>query len=238
MTDEPAELMPIGRFDWERIIRRVRMHSSRREVALLLATWADPDGSRVRPGRETLATVLDKHPRTVTRILDDLRDWGFIQQTRRGGGRGGSGITSEYQLTCPTDLLDGRFDVLGPDLRPDPPTRPDEPESGDTQMSPQSDEDSDLSPVDNDHSPVDKQTESVDNTTDSGLPTAPNEGTPDDTSDPNEGTSRCPTTSHLLDQTRDGSPTQRNLRPRELARDPPARPIPAPNDPDAPPEPT
>lgn len=116
-----AALMPIGRFDWERLVRRIVMPTGHKLIALILATWADPNGSRVRPGLGLLAASTGVSERTARRVLGSLaRDWGLIDLVARGGGRNGKGKTAEYRLTIPTDLLE-RLTLLGPDGLPDSP---------------------------------------------------------------------------------------------------------------------
>jgi hypothetical protein len=118
--DRPsATLMPIGRYEWERLVRRIVMPERHKLVALLLSTWADPDGSRVRPGMPLLAAARGKSERSTSNIVRSLAHyWGLIEQVSRGGGRGGRGKTAEWRLTMPTDLLD-RHVLLGPDGLPD-----------------------------------------------------------------------------------------------------------------------
>lgn len=109
---------PMDRFEWERILKRIRMPKPLKFLALVLATYADEDGSRVRPGQDLLAADTGATDRTVRRQLDDLRDrYGLIEQLTRGGGRGRGRRTSVYRLTIPVDLFD-RCDVRSPDDRP------------------------------------------------------------------------------------------------------------------------
>lgn len=116
-----AVLMPIGRYEWERLVRRLVMPEVHKLVALLMSTWADPDGTRVRPGMPLLAAARGKSERSTSNIVRSLANhWGLIEQVSRGGGRGGRGKTAEWRLTIPTDLLD-RHVLLGPDGLPDSP---------------------------------------------------------------------------------------------------------------------
>jgi len=115
------QLQPIGRFEWERLIRRAIVPPAVKLLALVLATYADPDGTRVRPGTTALAAVTGGSDRTVRRHLTALRQLGLLQQVSRGGGHGGSGITSEYRLTVPLDLLE-RVRLLGIDDTPPAPS--------------------------------------------------------------------------------------------------------------------
>lgn len=113
-----VELEPMDRFGWERIVYRIKMPKPLKLVALILAGHADKDGTRVRPGAELLAAFTGDGERHARRLVGQLRDqYGLIQQTSRGGGRGGAGRTATYRLTVPVDLLD-RCDLLDPDGRP------------------------------------------------------------------------------------------------------------------------
>jgi len=163
VTDMPArEVHAANRYEWEAIIRRVRFGgcvrgSGRRDtsgrqtrgglagstvtaVALVMATYADPDGTRVYPGDAQVAVALESSLRTVEACRRLLVELGLLTQTD-------TGRTRTYRLTLPSDLLD-RVEVLTPgqiDLaarrlrdthrgrksRPeDPPTDPDGASSG------------------------------------------------------------------------------------------------------------
>lgn len=135
-----------ARYEWERIVRRIVLPSPTKLLALVLATYADPDGSRVRPGNDRLAAVTGNSRATIKRHLSALRDLGLLAVNRRGGGRGGNGVTTEYQLTVPADLLD-RVQLLDPDESAEnipadmPAAEPvDNPDSGVIQVSPESGE--------------------------------------------------------------------------------------------------
>lgn len=134
-----SELHAAGRFEWERVIRRCQVPQPVKLIALMLATYADPDGSRVRPGPVVLAAVTGQSERSVKRHLGDLRKLGLLTVTRRGGGRGGQGRTTEYQLSIPADLLD-RVTLLGVN---------EQPESEATQVARQSEPSTVDEPVDN-----------------------------------------------------------------------------------------
>ncbi|GAB3437382.1 hypothetical protein [Actinophytocola sediminis] len=231
MTD--AEPIPMGKFEWERLILRIAMPDLHQRLSLILAVFADADGTRVRPGNEILASVTRKTTRTVIRALNDLREWQLIAPVSRGGGRGGKGRTTEYRLTCPTDLLE-RFELLTPNLRPAP-------KSGDAQTSPQTV----TSSVDNQSTTVDNPAETVDNssTRNANEVTPVSPETANEVTNPaNEVTPRCRTTNQDHQPPKATRPdvvaTRGDSRPRVQTRDPPTRPISATNHPDAPPEPT
>lgn len=104
-------LKPIGRFEWERIIRRLTIPSQQKYLALVLATYADPDGSRVRPGVKRLARVMSLTERTVVRSLNPLRELGLLERTKKGNRYAEE--SDEYRLTVPLNLLD--LPMLSPD---------------------------------------------------------------------------------------------------------------------------
>ncbi|WP_047890194.1 hypothetical protein [Rhodococcus sp. ARP2] len=122
MTEQPVEIDaseevlasgPIERFEWERIIRRVSMPPTVKLMALTLATYADMDGTRVRPGVDRLIRVTGTSLATVKRTLSWLREHGLIERVKQGNRW--AGHADEYQLSIPVNLLD--MDLLMPDER-------------------------------------------------------------------------------------------------------------------------
>jgi hypothetical protein len=110
----PDASHPVGRYEWERIIRRAVMPKAVKYVALILATYADADGSRVRPGIDVLAAVAGEGQSTVRKRVAELRTtYGLLDVVSRGGGRNGSGKAAEYRLVMPVDLLE-RVEMLPP----------------------------------------------------------------------------------------------------------------------------
>jgi hypothetical protein len=189
----PIDRQPLGRYEWERLVRRISMPGPIKLLALTLSTYADADGSRVRPGQGTLAAVIGRTERTIRRqmtILED--DLGLLQQVSRGGGRGGVGNPAVYRLTIPVDLLE-RVRLLSPSERPE--VSPDIQVSGqslespDTQMSGQTGP----SPVDNPDSPDIQMSPENDFHRTSDAVTELMTGHPW----PIDRTSGCPTTTHI-----------------------------------------
>lgn len=122
-------VQPCGRFEWERIVRRIVMPERVKLLALLLATFADGDGSRVRPGLDQVAAMVGRSKATVKRNMAVLRnEFWLLEEVTRGGGRYGKGRASEYRLVIPEDLFD-RAVLLSPDGEA--------PLTGLTQVSPQ-----------------------------------------------------------------------------------------------------
>lgn len=93
-----------GRFEWERIVRRLELPMRIKYTAMVVATYADADGTRVRPGVEMLAAVTSQGASTVRRQLTALIEYRLLAQVSRGGGRAGRGRATEYRLTVPIDL--------------------------------------------------------------------------------------------------------------------------------------
>lgn len=109
---------PIGRFEWERILRRVKVSvPSVKLVGFAMATYASADGSRVRPGQRRLAAVLGTSEMTVRRGQSELETIGMLEMVFKGHSQGrgqAGGFASEYRLTVPSDLLE-RVPMLDPE---------------------------------------------------------------------------------------------------------------------------
>ena len=107
-------LQPAKRYEWERIVRRCILGRQTKLVALVLATYASPDGSNVRPGVERLAAVCDMGESTVRRHVTALLAAGLIERVGNGGGP--RKLAAVYRLTVPEDLLE-TVPMLDPDER-------------------------------------------------------------------------------------------------------------------------
>lgn len=113
----------VGRFEWERLIRQCRLgffegktkdprrwvsHASVQHVALMLATFADMDGTRIKPSVAMVARVCEMDERTVRTCIHRLRGLELLTQVRpaRSPGRGGGeGKPAVYRMSVPADLL-------------------------------------------------------------------------------------------------------------------------------------
>lgn len=105
----------ISRFDWERTIRRIVMPKHLRAtklVALMIATYADADGSSIYPSIERLADVSQLGRSTVHACLKWLREdaW-LIHRHQHGVNKGGRKLADVYQLCRPSDW-ETRFTLL------------------------------------------------------------------------------------------------------------------------------
>ncbi|MFE2995041.1 helix-turn-helix domain-containing protein [Nocardia sp. NPDC059246] len=98
------ELVPVDRFDWERWIKRLHLPPTVKLMALTLATYADPDGSRVFPGVEELVAVTCQSLATVKRQMATLRELGLIELVSRASRR--AGLADEYRLTVPANVTE------------------------------------------------------------------------------------------------------------------------------------
>jgi len=98
---------------WTDLIRRARLGPSTKTVAMMLANYADSNGSRVYPGINRLVVECELGYKTVQRALQVLRKAGLIERTRHGGGRGRGRRADEYQLIIGPDLLE-HIKVLSP----------------------------------------------------------------------------------------------------------------------------
>ena len=96
---------------WLGVVRRARCNATTKLIALLLASYADADGSRIYPGAARLAVQSGHSYRTVQRELAQLRAMGLIEAMPRAGQR--RGWKSGYRLILAADLLD-RCDVPTP----------------------------------------------------------------------------------------------------------------------------
>jgi DNA-binding transcriptional ArsR family regulator len=90
--------------DWTDVVRRARLGRTVKLVALLMASRANPDGTRVFPGVARLAVECEADYSTVRRALARLRGAGLIEVVRRGARR--SGKSDEYRLIFAEDLLE------------------------------------------------------------------------------------------------------------------------------------
>src|ERR1051326_2391165 len=98
MADEPLTLR-----QWTDIVRRARLGRTVKSVALMLATYADADGTRVFPGVARVAVDCELSYNVVKASLGDLRTAGLIALVRRAGR---AGQADEYRLTIAEDLLE------------------------------------------------------------------------------------------------------------------------------------
>lgn len=119
--DRPEKVHGCARYEWERIVRRVRMPGPTKAVALTLATYANQDGTSIYPGNERLVAVSCYSDKTVRVGLEWLRSGYLVERVREGSRGGRRAFADEYRLTIPSDLLT-RHELLPPDESPVAPT--------------------------------------------------------------------------------------------------------------------
>lgn len=92
------------RYFWEKTVRDAGMAKgeggvSVLAIALVLATYANADGTKVYPGVARLAKGAGVSDRTVDRALARLRAEGYVIKVREGNSRAGK--ADEYRLALP-----------------------------------------------------------------------------------------------------------------------------------------
>lgn len=106
-------------------MRRCRMKPLTKYVGMVLAQYANNDGTNAFPSVAKLARVTCLSERSVRNALTELRSLGLIVRVQKGGMRGTQPIPDVHCLKIPADLLE-RFDLLTPgedDPTPKPPNR-------------------------------------------------------------------------------------------------------------------
>lgn len=96
---------------WINVVRRSRLPATTKLIALLMASYADPDGTNIYPGVARLAIQSGHGYRTVQREQARLRAMGFVQSMPRRGLR--RGWSTPYRLILAADLLE-HVDVPSP----------------------------------------------------------------------------------------------------------------------------
>lgn len=102
------------RYEWERVVRRVRLGAPAKNVALTAATYANRDGTGIYPGVAKLTAVTELSERSVREALKKLRGIGLLVRVREGSRNGRRAFADEYALAIPADLLE-RVGMLDPD---------------------------------------------------------------------------------------------------------------------------
>lgn len=83
---------------WTDVVRRARLGRTVKAVALVLATYADADGTRVYPGVARLSYEAEVNYNTAKAALKTLRDAGLIRKVGRKGD------ADVYRLILAEDL--------------------------------------------------------------------------------------------------------------------------------------
>lgn len=93
------------RFEFERMLQRLRLAPTTKLVALMLATYATgSSGGNAHPGEDRLAADCGLSKRTVRTHLALLRDAGLIRRASKGRANQYSRTADLYQLCLPPDV--------------------------------------------------------------------------------------------------------------------------------------
>jgi hypothetical protein len=106
--DEPGPKR-VDRFAWERAIRRTptrELRPSTRALLFAAGTYADRDGSNVRPGVAELMRATGRSKAYVCRHVATALHDGWLVQVERGGWRGCIGRATTFALTIPPATID------------------------------------------------------------------------------------------------------------------------------------
>jgi hypothetical protein len=102
-----GDLKPLGLFEWTKVIRRTKLPTATKAVALILGSYADTKtGYKVRPGQARIAREACMTDRSVRTHLRELERLGLIYCTERGSNMGTAGAASHYVLTALVDLIE------------------------------------------------------------------------------------------------------------------------------------
>lgn len=97
---------------WNSMVRRARLTDRQKLSALVVSSYADPDGTGIHCGVTRLAVDLGASYRTAQRYLAWLREVGLIELVREGNRR--KRLSDEYRLILGPDVLE-HLEVLNPD---------------------------------------------------------------------------------------------------------------------------
>lgn len=86
---------PVDRWTWLDVVRRARLGRTTKAVAVMLATYADRDGTHIFPGLPRIAVACEIGYNTAQKCLTELRDLGFIERVYRASQ---PGRADDYQL--------------------------------------------------------------------------------------------------------------------------------------------
>ncbi|MFI8773737.1 helix-turn-helix domain-containing protein [Gordonia sp. NPDC062954] len=101
----PPSTIPVGRYEWERLIRDdPTLSTTAKAIALVIGTYASKDGDDIHPGNDKLAAGASASRSTVQRTLALLAERGLITKVRQGNRY--RNRSDEWQLSMPDLLAD------------------------------------------------------------------------------------------------------------------------------------
>lgn len=111
----PEFLFPVYTATWIELVARCRLPAARKSVAMMLASFADADGSNAFPRLGKLAVMAGLTLNNARTHLQELEAIGLLAVTKAGGGRSNPTV---YRLVRPA--LTALPLVLDPEMEPVP----------------------------------------------------------------------------------------------------------------------
>lgn len=96
---------------WTEVVRRARIGKSVKAVALMMASYADANGTRIFPGLAVLAVATEMNYNTVSSAVSKLQKCGLIERLKTS--HQGRRHADEYRLVLAADVVD-RVEILDP----------------------------------------------------------------------------------------------------------------------------
>lgn len=103
-----------GRFEWEQVFRRIVVPQRIRAtkgIGMMLASFANADGTKIFIGEEGVAGLCQVGKSTVNPCMKWMRDQYLIYRVSHGVTVKGRRLADEYRLCCPSDW-ETRFTLL------------------------------------------------------------------------------------------------------------------------------
>jgi hypothetical protein len=91
----------VDRFTWERAVRATKMDPSTKLAALICGTYANQDGTKVRPGLRRLSEDAGLSQRSMKRAVVALRSMGLLDRVTKGSNLGVKDMVDVYRLVIP-----------------------------------------------------------------------------------------------------------------------------------------
>ena len=113
----------VDRFTWERMVRATKMDPSTKLAALICGTYADQDGTKVRPGLKRLSADTGLSQRSMKRAMVALRSMGLLDRVTKGSNLGTKDMVDVYRLVIPagnqvTPMSHGQVTPTSPGAEP------------------------------------------------------------------------------------------------------------------------
>jgi hypothetical protein len=109
------------KFEWQSAFIEAGLTGNTGFIGLLMSTLDNGDGRGFFVSAARISTLTGLSERTVQERIRALREAGWIEQTKRGGHRGGRAMASSYALVIPAGAQPGvsRAQPEGPGAQPE-----------------------------------------------------------------------------------------------------------------------